>query len=85
MTEFMFLLEVFDSDGNLFKRRIADSIDAIEDWLDVNAPLWGLWSVLIDDDGFGNGYIYEYVSEDELLEAVEDASYSFRTTNIAVI
>lgn len=80
----MFLLEVYEDSAvstasNLFKRRIANSIDSIEDWMESNAQKWALLPVVVHyDDAYGNGTVSLKNDPDCVL-------YKFRTVNIGVI
>jgi len=77
----MFLLEVFDKSSltatHLFKRRISDNIQSIEDWIISNAPKWSTLPVIVKCSNYGNGIIY--------LECSHKVLYEFKTTNIALI
>lgn len=79
MNKTMFLLEVVDHDTNrLFKRRIANSIDSVEDWINANAKRWAFVPITIDHDGYGNGTIC--IKDDP-----KCILYTFTATNIAMI
>lgn len=78
----IFLLEVFDKSSltgtQLFKRRISDNIQSIEDWVVSNAPKWSLLPVTVECDEFGNGTVF-------LSNDANCTLYEFHTHNIAVI
>lgn len=82
MSKSMFLLEVYvDSSYGAsmpFKRRISDSVDAIEEWLKSNAQKWASLPIAVECDNYGDGIIYVSNDKDCVL-------YKFRTTSIAVI
>lgn len=77
----MFLLEVFETSSltgaHLFKRRISDNIQSIEDWIMSNAQKWSTLPVIVKYSNYGNGII--------CLECSHKVLYEFKTTNIALI
>lgn len=75
----MYLLEVFDVTSNryLFKRRISDNIDSIEDWVMANAQKWVLLPIEVECDGYGCGKVCLYNNHGTI--------YEFKTTAIGVI
>lgn len=78
----MYLLEVYEhsvwSDPILYKRRIAERIESIEDWIDANAPKWSKLPVTIEHDGYGDGNIY-------LTGGSGKPMWTFHTYNVAKI
>lgn len=75
--QYMFLVCVYDCiDGTLYKRRIANSIDDINDWVNRCAPYWTARDYIIDRDDYGNGYI---------VSAMGKLLFSFETHAIAVL
>lgn len=72
----MFLLEVRDTNNNLFKRRIATTLSDIEDWVDSNAHKWAKIAVKVEHDYYGTGVVR---SNDNM------ALYTYHATSIATI
>ena len=75
MLKSMLLLEVFDRDGNLIKRRISDNVYSIEDWLNANAFKWASVPVEVECDMYGDGTIH----------ANGAIWYTFHTTSIGTV
>lgn len=77
----MFLVEVFDKSSltgtRLFKRRISDNIQSIEDWIRLTAPKWSTLPVIVKCSNYGNGII--------CLECSHKILYEFKTTNIGFL
>lgn len=78
MKKSMFLLQVYDCNSVVFKRRISDDLSAIEDWVDENAPKWSLLPVKVEHDGYGNGKVF-------LANDQNCVVFTYSATNIAVI
>ena len=78
MQKSMLLLEVFDRDGRLFKRRIAYNYCAIEEWLEANAQKWAWLPVVVECDVYCNGIV-------RLSDDAKSIIYEFHTSNIAVL
>lgn len=76
MSKQMFLLEVWSD--RVFKRRISESISAIEDWIDANAQKWVTVPVEVYHDGDGGGTIHFKGDRSCVF-------YKFSSTNIAVV
>jgi hypothetical protein len=79
-TKSMLLVEVChcNIDGKeLFKRRIADNYDVIEDWIMNNARIWALGEVNIECDDYVCGKIRRADSADTI--------FVFKTTNIGFL
>jgi len=78
----MFLLEVFEKSAltgtQLFKRRISDNIQSIEDWIMSNAQKWSLLPITVECDEFGNGVV-------SLSNDANCTLYEFKTTNIGFL
>lgn len=81
----MFLVEVYDSRGRMFKRRITDNIAKIEGWVENSIiKNWCLYEnkykLRVDLDEYGCGEIayHPYNSECEV-------AFKINTTNIGVI
>ena len=81
----IFLVEVFDSNGKLFKRRVSDSISKIEDWVE-NAIIknWCLYDnnykLKTNLDDYGCGEIAYHPSNCEC-----EVVFKIKTTNIAML
>lgn len=78
MKKFMFLVEVYDCNNVLFKRRISDNITSIEEWLDDVAQNWVLLPIEVEHDGYGNGKVVLAGNHDIVV-------YTFSTHNIGFL
>ena len=82
MLNSMFLVEVYDNKGDLFKRRITDNPWKAEDWITntlvKRCPYSN--SLEVAFDGYGNGEVIYHESDCE-----HEVVYKIKTTNIAVI
>lgn len=80
----VFLVEVYDNFGNLYKRRISDNLFSIEDWVESNATKWDCpaynWRVEFQWDDFGNCSVVYHITDYECKIA-----FTIKTTNIATI
>lgn len=78
MKKSMFLLQVYDCNCAVFKRRISDNLSSIEDWVSENAQKWALLPVEVEHDGYGNGKVF-------LANDRNCVVFTYSATNIAVI
>lgn len=78
MEKSMFLLQVYDCNCTVFKRRISDNLSSIEDWVSENAQKWAWLPVKVEHDGYGHGKVFLADNRDSVL-------FTYSATNIAVI
>ena len=78
MKKYMFLLQVYDCNCTVIKRRISDNLDSIEDWVSENAQKWALLPVEVEHDGYGRGKVFLASNRDCVL-------FTYSADNIGII
>ena len=72
----MLLIEIYHyGSDDMFKRRISESYDSLQDWLNNNADKWAEGKVVVDCDDFCFGTICYN----------DNPLYIFETHNIALV
>lgn len=81
MKNTMVLVEVYDNNNKLCKRRITDDFSKVEDWITANAKKWsGYDSLDISFDDYGCGEVVFRYSDSEYVQL-----FKIKSTNIGTI
>lgn len=77
----MYLVEIYDAQGKLFKRRISNNLSKIEDWILANYRKWTSYpSPVIHLDDYGCGDIIQHYDDLDYVQI-----FKVVTANIATI